>query len=55
MSSFVKVDGYFIALKGQKYQEELDESKNALNVLNATVSEIHTLELEDAQRAIFKD
>ncbi|NLC34314.1 MAG: 16S rRNA (guanine(527)-N(7))-methyltransferase RsmG [Erysipelothrix sp.] len=51
---FVKVDGYFIALKGQKYQEELDESKNALNVLNATVSEIHTLELEDAQRAILK-
>lgn len=49
---FVKVDGYFIALKGSKYEEELADSKNALKILNARVEAVYTTSLEDAERAI---
>ncbi len=31
---FVKKGGYFLAYKGKDYQKELDESKNAIKVLN---------------------
>lgn len=37
---FVKVDGYLIALKGQKLDEELEESKKALALLGAKLDEI---------------
>jgi len=36
----VKVNGYFIAMKGANYQEELNISNNALKKLNARVEEI---------------
>lgn len=49
---FVKVGGHFIALKGSKYEEELEQSKNALKVLNAEVETVYTTNLEDADRAI---
>ena len=34
----VKVSGSFVALKGSNYQEEIDESKNALSELKASIS-----------------
>ena len=36
----VKVNGYFIALKGKIYQEEIDDSKNALKELNSIVEKV---------------
>lgn len=33
---FVKVDGYFVALKGMKYQEEVSEGANAVKVLGGS-------------------
>lgn len=41
---FVKVDGYFIALKGPKHDIELDESMNAITTLGG--KHIKTLEYE---------
>lgn len=38
MMPLIKVGGYFIALKGDKGQEELNEAKNALKILNGEVS-----------------
>ena len=38
MMPLIKVAGYFIALKGDKGQEELNEAKNALKILNGEVS-----------------
>lgn len=49
---FVKVDGYFIGLKGSKYEEELDAAKNALKVLNSSVEKVYTIDLDDALRSI---
>lgn len=49
---FVKVNGYFVALKGSKYQEELDASENALKTLKAEVETVYTTELDGAERAI---
>ncbi|MDY2574565.1 MAG: 16S rRNA (guanine(527)-N(7))-methyltransferase RsmG [Bacilli bacterium] len=36
----VKVNGYFIALKGKKFQEEINESQNALKELNCHVEKV---------------
>lgn len=49
---FVKVGGYFIALKGSRYQEELNASKNALKILKGEVVDVYTTELDEADRAI---
>lgn len=38
---FIKVGGELIAYKGLNYQEEIDESKNALKVLNSTLSSVN--------------
>jgi len=37
---FVKVNGYLIALKGQKLDEELEQGKKALEILGARLDEI---------------
>lgn len=37
---FVKVNGLFVAYKGLKYDEEIIEAKNALNILNCSVENI---------------
>lgn len=49
---FVKVNGYFIALKGSKYQEEIDQSAHAFKVLKSVVENVYTTDLDDADRAI---
>jgi 16S rRNA (guanine527-N7)-methyltransferase len=36
----VKVNGYFVALKGKIYQEEINDSKNALKELNSIVEKV---------------
>ena len=37
---FVKVDGYLMALKGQKLDEELEQGKKAINILGAKLEEV---------------
>ncbi len=49
---FVKVGGYFVALKGRRYEEELAASKNALKTLNGEVVDVFTTDLDEADRAI---
>lgn len=42
-----KVDGYLVALKGPKAQDELAEAKNAIGVLGGSVKEVKELTLPD--------
>jgi 16S rRNA (guanine527-N7)-methyltransferase len=42
---FVKVGGYFIAMKGPGYKEELDEARKALEILGASLKEIVEIKL----------
>lgn len=53
---YVKVGGYFLALKGRNYQEELDASKNALFELSSKVGAIYDYELpnELGSRTVIK-
>ena len=46
---FVKVDGQVIAMKGSNAEEELDEAKNAINVLQCKVIENEKFDLPDNQ------
>lgn len=52
---FVKVDGYFLAMKGQN-NEEIEESKYGINMLNATIEDIKEIKLpyENSNRTIVK-
>jgi len=52
---FVKVGGYFLAMKGQN-NEEIEESKYGINILNATIEEIKEIKLpyENSNRTIVK-
>lgn len=43
----VKVDGYFLALKGLKAAEELEEAKKGINVLGGKVEKIVDLKLSN--------
>lgn len=42
---FVKVGGYFIAMKGPNYKEELKESKGAINILGGVLDQVIEYEL----------
>ncbi len=44
---FVKVGGYFIAMKGPNYEEELEESKKAINTMGGKIKEIINYSLPD--------
>lgn len=44
---YVKLGGYFIALKGPAIEDELKECKNALGVLGGKLEEVIELEIED--------
>ena len=48
---FAKVKGYFIAMKGSRYQEELDASKNALVQLKSSTENVYEDTLDGAVRA----
>ena len=50
---FVKVGGYFIALKGYEIEQELEESAKAIETLGGEVDSVTKYELEDgSKRAI---
>ncbi len=42
---FVKVGGKLIALKGKNYQEEIEESKKAINVLGGEISDVKAVKI----------
>ena len=42
---FVKKSGYFIAMKGQNYQEEIEKSGHAIDVLGGKIHNIYGYEL----------
>ena len=52
---FVKIDGYFLAMKGHS-SEEIEESKKGIETLNATLEEIKHIKLpmEESERTILK-
>jgi len=47
----VKINGYFLAMKSNKTDEEVALSKNALKKLNATIEEIYLDELPNSKEA----
>lgn len=49
---FVKKDGYFICMKGPKYIEEVESSKNMLDKLNAKIDGIVNYQITDSNRTI---
>ena len=51
---FVKKDGYFVCMKGPKYIEEIDSSKNMLEKLNAKIDVIVNYKIGDSNRTIIK-
>lgn len=48
---FVKVGGIFVALKGPKADEELDEAKNAIKILGGKVIDVERFDLSGNERA----
>lgn len=44
---YVKVGGYFIAMKGPSVEEEINNSKNALSTLGGKIEEIIKVDIED--------
>ena len=51
----VKMNGYFISMKGSNYKEELDDASNALNALDAKVEDIYEYDLEEyGKRVLLK-
>lgn len=47
---FLKTGGIFIALKGPKADEELDQAKNAIKVLGGKVKKIDRFDLDGNER-----
>ncbi|WP_196593512.1 16S rRNA (guanine(527)-N(7))-methyltransferase RsmG [Pectinatus sottacetonis] len=53
---FVKQGGFFAALKGKVYKEEIEEAKNALNVLGGKIYKVKSVSLpgiEDVRAIIY--
>lgn len=51
---FVKKNGYFIAMKGQNYQLELEESKKALLILKAKLESKISYQVDEQNHVILK-
>ena len=49
IAPMIKVDGYFIAMKGSKGYEEIEESKKALKELGMEVIKVQELELPESK------
>lgn len=49
---FVKLGGYFVALKGPKYNDELDSSLSAMKILGVDKPLIHEYNILDQKRAL---
>lgn len=53
---YVKEDGYFISLKGAQYEEEIKESKHALQVLGGVIEEVRPItlpEIDDVRAVVY--
>lgn len=48
---YLKVGGYFVAMKGKQGKEELEQSKCALSLLGAKVVSINEIELPESKEA----
>ena len=53
---YVKVDGYFLSFKGSSYEEEMENSKNAINKLGSQVVDVYKYDLPSnlGKRTIIK-
>ncbi len=51
---FVKINGYFLAMKGPNYKEELKQSSNAINLLGGKPKAIVEYQIDDMSRTIIK-
>lgn len=52
---YVKVGGYFVAMKSAKAEEEISGAKKAIHILGGQIEEKHSFDLEDAgNRTIIK-
>ena len=49
---FVKVGGYFIAMKGPQGKKELEEAKKAIKILGGSIKDIIEFNLEDNERTL---
>ena len=49
---FVKKEGYFIALKGSNYKEELKKSTKAIDILGGKLNEVIEYDFEGNQRSL---
>lgn len=47
---FVKVGGYFVALKGYEVEEELKSAENALKILGGEVEKVYKYDLDEENR-----
>ena len=56
IAPLLKVNGYFIALKGLNYEEEINESANAFKKLGLTIADIQEFELPECheKRALIR-
>lgn len=45
---YVKVGGYFVAMKGPSVEEEIIEGKNAVSILGGKIDDIIKIEIEDS-------
>ena len=44
---FVKIKGKIICMKGPNYREELEEAKNAINILGGKLDYVETVKIND--------
>jgi 16S rRNA (guanine527-N7)-methyltransferase len=51
---FVKKDGYFLALKGPKHIEEIEQSQNAFKILGGKLIDTIVYTIDDQERSIIK-
>ncbi|MBV4420029.1 16S rRNA (guanine(527)-N(7))-methyltransferase RsmG [Clostridium tyrobutyricum] len=46
---YVKIGGYFIAMKGPSLKQEIDESKHAIDILGGHIEDIIKVDIEDSE------
>jgi len=51
---FVRLEGYFIALKGPNYKSELEDSNHAIELLGGVVEKVVTFKFDDQFRSLIK-
>lgn len=44
---YLKTGGYFVSLKGSNFEEEIENSKNALGILGAKIQDVKSFELPE--------